>query len=207
MMKKSVYYNNALCVLLVFIMVCCSSFSAFAVGSGTLNDGSDASGDACTAEYASASDVICEQPEEQQTAGPETSYTDALPYTSDTDVLAEKSVPSWSVDIPDNPPVAYGAKVVNISAATAVDIEDLGDNVIYLTVTSDCVFEGMTDEMPVKLCVDCVPVNPGEAVVYGKVTSEGEEYAPVTLVFSENGWDAIASGSYSLTISYDSYLG
>ena len=207
MMKKSVYYNNALCVLLVFIIVCFSTFRAFAVESGTLNDGPDASGDACQVEYASASDVIREQPEEQQTAEPDSSDTDAFPYTSDTDILPEESVPSWSVDIPENPPVAYGAKVVNISAATAVDIEDLGDSVIYLTVTSDCVFEGKTDEMPVKLCVDGVPVKPGEAVVYGRVTSEREEYAHVTLVFSENGWDAIASGSYSLTITYDSYLG
>ena len=198
MMKKSVFYDKALCVLMVVIIICCASFRAFAVESGTLIDGPDASGEACPAEYASASDVICEQPEEQQVAERE---------TSDTDVLPEESVPSWSLDIPENPPVAYGAKVVNISAATAVDIEDLGDSVIYLTITSDCVFEGKADEMPVRLCVDGVPVIPGESVVYGAVTSEGEEYAPVTLVFSENGWDAIASGSYSLTISYDSYLG
>ena len=227
MMKISVFYKKALSVLITVCIFCGVSLIAFAedineavVSTESIQEIEEAHPDAPAAAEtadvsarehteapaeedtdASENDVsedIHEQSEDEQAAGLE---------TSSADVPTEASGPSWSIHIPDNPPVAYGARVVNVSAATAVDIEDLGDNVIYMTITSDCVFGGKADEMPVRLCVDGIPVTPGDIVVYGMVTSQGAEYAPVTLLFSENGWDAITSGSYSLTISYDSYLG
>ncbi|MBP3204659.1 MAG: hypothetical protein J6M66_04470 [Lachnospiraceae bacterium] len=116
-------------------------------------------------------------------------------------------LPSWSIQIPNNPPVTYGTEVATVSVATPVDVENIGDSTIYLTVTSNCVFTGKADEMPVTLCVGGVPVMPGEAAVYGTVTAAGADYAAVTLVFSEDGWSALASGRYSMTISFNSYIG
>ena len=117
----------------------------------------------------------------------------------------EVLIPSWSLEYPSSLTVSYGIKVLTLETAKAVNIENLGEKTLYLTITCDCVFSGKSDEMPVVLCVDGVTVNPGEAAVYGTVTESGASYATVTLVFSDEGWDALSSGSYSMAISYHSY--
>ena len=163
-------------------------------------------------------DPFMAQIEEQKAAAePEPDITEEVPEqqveqdeqgtTEENQNIDEEQHPSWSIQIPDNPPVKYGAEVVTVSVATAVNVENLGDSTIYLTITSDCIFSGNADKMPVILYVGDDPVTPGEAAVYGTITSAGAEYAPVTLVFSEGGWSALSSGLYSMTITYDSYIG
>lgn len=143
--------------------------------------------------------------EEKPTEEEQESSEDKL--TTEIQKAAEKLQPSWSIQIPNNRPITYGAEVVAVSVATPVNVENLGDSTIYLTITSNCVFTGKAKQMPVTLCVGGVPVVPGEAVVYGTVTAAGAKYAPVTLVFSEDGWSALSSGRYSMNVTFDSYNG
>ena len=115
--------------------------------------------------------------------------------------------PTWTLEYPKSLSVQYKESVMTLAPAKAANIQNLGDSTIYLTITCSCVFSGNSDTMPITLCVGGVPITPGEAAVYGTVTSAGAEYAAVTLVFTEEGWAALASGRYSMTISYNSYIG
>ena len=153
-----------------------------------------------------------ETEEDPDTVSPESSVEDLPEEVDEPELSTEpeddsgEMQPTWSIQIPDNPPIEYRAEIVTLSAAIVVNAENIGDSTIYLTITSNCVFAGSTDEMPIMMCVDGVPIAPGKAVVYGTVTSEGAYYAPITLVFNEEDWEALSSGSYCLDIQYDSYV-
>ena len=114
--------------------------------------------------------------------------------------------PLWNLYIPDSLEISFGAESVTLSPAVVEDVENLGKHRICLTITSTCVFLGNEGEVPVTLFVDGQHIAPGEAVVYGVISEEGAVYKPITLLFSENAWNGIAAGSYSLAISYNSYV-
>ena len=42
--------------------------------------------------------------------------------------------------------------------------------------------------------------------VYGTVSASGTSVLPITLVFGDSAWDAIAAGEYYMEIFYNSYL-
>ena len=151
-----------------------------------------------------------EAPAENTALAEETEETGTMPEEEPEEEQeeAETELPvSWTLEYPENLSVSYKESVMALNTAKAVNIQNLGDSTIYLTVTCNCVFMGNSDTMPVTLCVGGVPVTPGEAAVYGTVTAAGADYAAVTLVFTEEGWAALASGRYSMTISYTSYIG
>lgn len=119
---------------------------------------------------------------------------------------ASELSPSWSLQVPINLEVSYGAAEMTLKTATVTGVENLGDKTIHLCLTSDCVFTGNSEKMSVSILVDGVPVTPGQETVFGTATDSGVSYAQVTIVFSDEGWRALSSGSYSMAISYNSYI-
>ena len=95
---------------------------------------------------------------------------------------------------------------MTLSPAYLTDVEDLGGQTICLTISCACVFSGDIDRIPVTLCVDGTPVTPGMPAIYGTVSASGSSFLPITLVFGDGAWDALAAGEYSMEIYYNSYL-
>ncbi len=117
--------------------------------------------------------------------------------------------PTWVLDIPKMQEIRYGEQLVQLSTAAVSSTENLGDHAIFLTVECTGVFTGEGGILPVTLCFGgdrIEPVQPGEPAIYGIVSNEMVFYRPVYLVFSEEIWAAIASGQYSMTVSYNSYV-
>ena len=113
---------------------------------------------------------------------------------------------SWNLQIPSLPEIVFGESSLTLSPAYLTDVEDLGGQTICLTISCACVFSGDIDRIPVTLCVDGTPVTPGMPAIYGTVSASGSSFLPITLVFGDGAWDALAAGEYSMEIYYNSYL-
>ena len=96
-----------------------------------------------------------------------------------------------------------GIDVASVCCKTGDGIEK-GKEMIGDGIT---VFTGNTDVMPVMLFVDGQPVPPGEPAVYGFVTADEVKLSEIALVFSDDAWTAITSGTYSMEVLFSSYLG
>ena len=115
--------------------------------------------------------------------------------------------PTWNLVMPARANIEYGSASVDLEPASIRGIRDLGSRRIYLTIQCDCIFTGDVDVLPVMLFVDGVPVPPGEPAIYGFVTADEASLSEITLVFSDDAWTAIASGTYSMEVFYSSHLG
>ncbi|MDO4465648.1 MAG: hypothetical protein Q4C49_01405 [Bacillota bacterium] len=142
-------------------------------------------------------------------------FKEEIPSEEDFSVIAEEEdlieqeekAVTWLLDLPAQLVIPYRANDFVVETAKVVNVENLEDQTIYITLTCDCTFAGTKETMPVTIYVDNRQIVPGEDTIIGSVSKEGSKYAQVRLVFTEQGWDALSFGNFSMAISYDTYLG
>lgn len=121
----------------------------------------------------------------------------------------EAAEPSWVLSVPEMPNIASGERIVPLATATVSEVENLGEHVIYLTVSYTDGFTGEGGWIPMMLFVGDnppEPVSPGVPAVYGAVANNITVIKPVYLVLGEDTWASMASGQYHMTLSYDSFV-